>query len=115
MELRLRECRLERGLTQEGLAQLIEGVSPRMISAWERGETNMAVGDVFAVAKALDVGVETLLGLSPSAALSTEERELLRLFRACSPEGRRAVLAAVRELARTGHEEARRGSERVVA
>lgn len=115
MEPRIREFRLDRGLTQEGLAQLIEGVSARMISAWERGETNMTISDVYAVAKALDVGVEAILGLSPSAALSAEEKELLELFRACSPDGRRAILAAVRELAHVSREEVRRDPERGAA
>ncbi len=59
----LREIRRSRGLTQEALAAEL-GVSPRYLAGIERGERNLTLDSVDALAAQL--GVESLELLSPT-------------------------------------------------
>jgi len=58
----LRELRRSRGLTQEGLAEEL-GVTPRYLAGIERGERNLTLDSVDALANQLKVPVMSLLGL----------------------------------------------------
>ena len=58
----LRELRRSRGLTQEGLAEEL-GVTPRYLAGIERGERNLTLDSVDALAEQLGVPVMSLLGL----------------------------------------------------
>ncbi|WP_045258355.1 helix-turn-helix domain-containing protein [Microbacterium hydrocarbonoxydans] len=61
----LRELRRSRGLTQEGLAEEL-GVTPRYLAGIERGERNLTLDSVDALADQL--GVEPLSLLNPMRA-----------------------------------------------
>lgn len=67
MQCRLKELRLSRGLSQEGLAQLIN-TSQQTISRVEAGITDLAAGVAVRAADYFQVSVEYILGL-------TEEKE----------------------------------------
>jgi DNA-binding XRE family transcriptional regulator len=57
---RVRDARLNAGLSQERLADLA-GLHRTYIGSIERGERNLAVGNCYALADALNVSVTTLL------------------------------------------------------
>ena len=61
---RIQEVRLRRKLTQKELAGRIGRHSPQMISRIERGHSNVSADSLLAVAKALDVSVDYLYGLT---------------------------------------------------
>ena len=61
MGLALKELRLKAGLQQSELGKLV-GVSNRVISAWERGETQLTINDACKIATALGLSVRTLKG-----------------------------------------------------
>ncbi len=67
MQCRLKELRLSRGLSQEGLAGLIN-TSQQTISRVEAGITDLAAGVAVRAADYFQVSVEYILGL-------TEEKE----------------------------------------
>ena len=56
----LRELRRSRGLTQEGLAEQL-GVTPRYLAGIERGERNLTLDSVDALAEQLQVPAIMLL------------------------------------------------------
>ncbi|MEQ7310287.1 helix-turn-helix transcriptional regulator [Lactococcus petauri] len=58
---RLKEIRLEKGLTQKQLAQSLE-VSPQMVLSWEKGLRNPKESTLKKIANALDVPVDYLTG-----------------------------------------------------
>lgn len=57
---RLRDLRRSRGLTQESLAEEL-GVTPRYLAGIERGERNLSLDSVDALAEQLGVTAQTLL------------------------------------------------------
>ena len=62
---RLRRARRKRGLSQKGLAKL-SGLSQTAISAYERGAMEPTVSNLLALARALRVSPQWLMGLGPS-------------------------------------------------
>lgn len=58
----VREIRRSRGLTQEALAEQLE-VTPRYLAGVERGERNLTLDSVDALAKQLGVDARSLLEL----------------------------------------------------
>ena len=57
----MRDLRRSRGLTQEGLAEKL-GVTPRYLAGIERGERNLTLDSVDALAEQLGVPPLALLG-----------------------------------------------------
>lgn len=57
--LRIRQLRLERGLTQEQLAERAT-LDDKGVQAIERGKTNVTMASVVAIAKALQVDLAEL-------------------------------------------------------
>lgn len=96
---KLKETRLEQGLNQRELAALSE-LSPQSISSFESGINSPTVPSLLALARALNVSVDYLLGrtdelgasLPVSQKLPDDEFELLRLYRILPPEFRRSLL-----------------------
>ena len=56
----VRAERLRRGLTQEGLAERL-GVTPRYLAGIERGERNLTLDSIEALAEQLDMDPHSLL------------------------------------------------------
>jgi len=64
MGTRITQYRKESGLTQVQLAETM-GVSQQTVAAWEVGRRGVPVAIVPALARALGVGVDTLIGETP--------------------------------------------------
>src|SRR3954467_1136508 len=63
---RLREARLERGMSLRGLAQSL-GVSASLISQVETGKTQPSVSTLYAMVNHLGVSMDELLGVIPTS------------------------------------------------
>lgn len=61
MELQLRSFRKAHRLTQEELANKI-GQTPRVVSAWERGETSITLSDAAVIADVFGCSLDELAG-----------------------------------------------------
>lgn len=100
---RIREARLDRGLTQDQLAAEV-GVSRSAVAQWETGRTGQVTGNLSRIAMALEVNVEHLIyganKRAPSEARQGDELALLRLYRECDPDDRQMLLRTARRLAR---------------
>lgn len=85
---RIRELRMQAGLSQTGVADRI-GVSKVTISELERGLMRLDLDYMRRIAHALDVAPADLLPLTDNpAALSVKERELIDRLRAASDDQR---------------------------
>lgn len=75
---RIRQARIEKRLTQEGLAKLISK-SKQVISNWERGYSKPIDEDIAKLASLLDVSTDYLLGMTnlPQSSLSEVERDFI--------------------------------------
>lgn len=91
---RLKAARKAKGLTQEQLAKII-GVAKSTLTGYEKGNREPDVLKIHALANALDVTGDSLLGIdapSPAIAAQTDdERQLLRDYRALSDQGKEYV------------------------
>lgn len=94
MGLALKELRLKAGLQQSELGKLV-GVSNRVISAWERGETQLTINDACKIATALGCTLDELAGRKTQGI----DPSLARNYRAMGPEGRAALIATSDALA----------------
>lgn len=97
MELRLQELRKQRRMTQAELGKAV-GVSMRVVSGWERGETDITLIDAARVADVLECTLDELIGRdfpnACAARLTAEERELVDLYRDTDERGQRSILSA---------------------
>lgn len=104
----LKDLRLEKNLTQSELAKRAE-LATSCIAMIETEKRDPNALTVIALAKALDVSTDYLLGRTDelgavvmpgtSQTLSDEEQDLLRNFRTLSPDLQSVALGAVRALA----------------
>ena len=63
---RIREVRLDRGITLRGLARVV-GVSPSLVSQIETGKSQPSVSTLYAITKALDISVEDVFDIEDGA------------------------------------------------
>jgi transcriptional regulator with XRE-family HTH domain len=63
---RIREVRLDRGITLRGLARAV-GVSPSLVSQIETGKSQPSVSTLYAITKALDISVEDVFDIEDGA------------------------------------------------
>jgi transcriptional regulator with XRE-family HTH domain len=63
---RIREVRLDRGITLRGLARAV-GVSPSLVSQIETGKSQPSVSTLYAITKALDISVEDVFDVEDGA------------------------------------------------
>lgn len=96
---RVKAARIVRGLSQERLSD-ISGVSIKHIANIEKAKCNPSIEKLVMVAGALGVSLDALLK-PPSEQEQKEIQEITGLYRACSKEDQRLLLALVRAL---GHE-----------
>lgn len=105
---KVRELRRSRGMTQKELASAV-GVTGAQLHRYETGATRVAASRMIAIAEALGVRPDVLLGSAapeaqapPPAEASTGDDllELIQLFSAIGdPKNRNAVLAIARMMA----------------
>lgn len=60
---RIKELRMEKGLSQQTLAKAI-GVSQKAVDYWERGVNEPKASYIIALAKFFDVSTDYLLGIT---------------------------------------------------
>lgn len=104
-KLKLRELRKAKKLTQGQLGALINETD-RVIGSWERGETNMLLEDAYKCAVALGCDVNALCGWNEEGSLGSEsgvtdgfENELIRCYRASTPEQKDLIIMSARNAA----------------
>lgn len=95
---RIREARKERGLTQERLAEQV-GLSTRHIAKVEKGDVNPSLEVLSTLVKTLGISIDSVFN-SDSAEMTEEIQEIASLYRACSEQEQRLILAAVRAMAK---------------
>ena len=98
--LRIAEAREARGWTQERLAQAI-GTTQQTVQRWESGQVDPQVSKVEAISKALKITMTFLLGVDENGnevnpVLSTDERELLSLYRRMDADTARKFIETAR-------------------
>lgn len=99
---RVRDFRLDRGLTQEKLAEAAE-LSVPYVSHIERGARKASINTLIKIAGALDVTVDALLLGWQSSEAITLDSEVKSLLDDCSPRERQTLLeitSAVKEILR---------------
>jgi transcriptional regulator with XRE-family HTH domain len=96
---RIRNFRQALGLTQDELAAAC-GVSRSAVAQWETDRAGQLRGNISRIAQALRISVEQLLhGERLETGMTGDEMALLRLYRACDPDGRALLLRTARKLA----------------
>ncbi len=68
---RLRQARLQRGMTVRGLARAVD-VSASLISQIETGKSSPSVSTLYAITAALDISIEDVFGDAATATLARE-------------------------------------------
>ena len=63
---RIREVRLDRGITLRALARAV-GVSPSLVSQFETGKSQPSVSTLYAITKALEISVEDVFDIEDGA------------------------------------------------
>ena len=93
---RVRQARAQKGWTQEQLAEVLD-VATETISRYEVGRFPPSLPMLSRLADALDVDLQSLLGMGP-AGLTSVETELIEGWRGLDSEERIIVLKLVRRL-----------------
>ena len=58
---RIRDARLQKGLKQKELAELLQTATPQMVNNWEKGDALPQANYVIKIAKTLDISTDYLL------------------------------------------------------
>lgn len=93
----IKDARKKAGLTQAQVSQ-ISGIPLGTLRRWEQGVNEPNIDAIVMLADIYQVSTDELLGSGFSdeehdATLDTDERRLVALYRACSPQGRETMLA----------------------
>ncbi|MFQ5780059.1 MAG: helix-turn-helix domain-containing protein [Nitrospiria bacterium] len=113
---RIRQRRIEIGLSQEGLGERL-GVSYQQIQKYEKGVSRLTVDRLQEVARCLHISIDYFLKDLPTVrepappydTLSVEEKRLLKQFRAISnPSVRLALLRLIQAMGRRNEEKSLR-------
>ena len=114
MRLRLMELREKKRMTQSEIAKIAE-VSPKTEWNWEQGKSFPNAAQIWSIADALGCTPNDLLGWydehprdDTQSALPPEEAELMRNYRACTPQWRSNISMTARAAAGEAREEAER-------
>ncbi|MBE7087171.1 MAG: helix-turn-helix transcriptional regulator [Clostridiales bacterium] len=104
---KLRELRLEKGLSQQKLAEKL-GTTYFSIGDWERGKCEPSLDMLKKLADVLDCSLDYLAGrddfkatspASESPALSKDEEMLIKCYELLGPFEREAILIQIKALA----------------
>jgi transcriptional regulator with XRE-family HTH domain len=76
--LQLRALRSKKGLTLAELAEKI-GTNYQTVGRWERGTTEITLGDALKVCRALDCSLDELAGWEASPTIKEQERRAIDL------------------------------------
>lgn len=108
MKTKLYELRIEKNIAQSDLAEILE-VTRQAYSRYERGERELGYEALKKLSKFFDVSIDYLLENSTyyypdrlahtNAPKSDEDREILSLFHALTPEYRAVALKTLRSWA----------------
>ena len=90
----IRQCRLERRLSQEQLAEQVN-VSANYIGMIERGEKTPSLETFLAVANALEVNADRLLWETLKVGYQEKSNQLSQQLSALSSKDRKRILAVV--------------------
>lgn len=93
--LEIREKRIEAGLTQEGLAELLD-TSQATVARWERGEVDFSISRLIQIADALHCHAGALI--TDGDGLSPDERELVAFLRQ-HPQDAKILMSTYRAMA----------------
>ena len=103
MNLRLKEARLQQGLSQSELADLAH-VSRQAYSLYERGLRRPNWETMIVLVKALGVSTDYLLGLTedpfPALPMDTREREILKTYHLLDERGKEMIDITLKEQSR---------------
>lgn len=77
-DLQLRALRIKKGLTLAGLAEKI-GTNYQAVGRWERGTTEITLGDALKVCRTLDCTLDELVGWETSQRVKEQEKRALDL------------------------------------
>ena len=92
---RLKEARINKGLTQEELAQIV-GVTKGAIGNYESEVSSPKENILIKLMQTLDVDAnflfQDLVGAAPDVSLSQDEKSLLADYRSLSKEGKEYIL-----------------------
>lgn len=114
MKLRLAEIRESRRMTQQEIAN-VAGVSPKTEWNWEQGKSFPNASQIWDLSLYLGCTPNDLLGWIDTPkrsdrSSSPEEAELVRNYRACTPQWRSTISMTARAAAGESREEAERAS-----
>ncbi len=101
----IRRFRLQKGISQMGLAELI-GVSYQQVQKYESGKSSISIERLLDIAEALDIPVSRFFPSekellyeeeSPYGELTEEEKKLLELFRRIKDRNTKKALFRILE------------------
>ena len=108
-ENRIKDLLKERGLKQADLCRM-SNISPALMSYYVNGERSPALDNAIAIAGALQVTLDELVGNTNETVIAHKEQELLKKYRAIDSNGRDVIdtltntLYAQNQLANTPRE-----------
>ncbi len=88
----------EGNITQKQLATMIN-VAPSTVGNYIQGKTEPDLATLLALADALNVSVDLLLGKASSADRSHDEDHLIKLYRQANAQNKKTILAVVKTIA----------------
>ena len=100
--IKLLELRTEKGISQRETARLMQ-ISQGTYNNWENGKTQPSIEQLISLASLFEVSVDYLIGntdeygtIKGNNSISSQERELLKSFRAFSDEEKIALLTILK-------------------
>lgn len=88
----IREARTAAGLNQKELAEKVDGLSAYLLGKAERGEAELTQQQLEAIADAVGVSPESLLG----GAIEVSDEEIIDLYKAADPETQKAAVSLLK-------------------
>ena len=104
---RIKQIRISKGITQVSLANMLD-CDPCYVSKLESGSKKTSISRIVAVADALEVSVDQLLGRISSR---NDKDDIINLVSDCTPYERRLILGTIAGLKQVIREEANRKHE----